>query len=137
MPTCAVCRARDAVVFCEADGASRRARRRSCARGREITCRHLLRARADSDGSTNGRERWFRVARASERADGVTDDEGDGDCFYATRAEVFLCDGCDAVVHGANEVRPGRRRRRAGTRLDSIRFDSIGGERRGAARVSE
>lgn len=34
------------------------------------------RARADSDGSTNGRERWFRVARASERADGVTDDEG-------------------------------------------------------------
>jgi len=46
MPTCAVCRARDAVVFCEADGASRRARRRSRARGREIKCRHLLRARA-------------------------------------------------------------------------------------------
>jgi len=90
------------------------------------------RARADSDGSTNGRERWFRVARASERADGVTDDEGDGDCFYATRAEVFLCDGCDAVVHGANEVRPGDDADAWG--LDSTRFGSTRLAERGEAR---
>ena len=56
----------------------------------------------------------------------------DGDCFYATRAEVFLCDGCDAVVHGANEVRPGDDADARG--LDSTRFGSTRLAERGEAR---
>ena len=70
--------------------------------------RAIVAESADSDCRARRRRASSRVdatARGRRERRGLTKRVVCRASFFLIRAEVFLCDACDAEVHGANEVR--------------------------------
>ena len=109
MPACAACRARDADIFCLADGArARRETRRERAKKTRMDDAHAATrcALTRMDDDDERREtRDERRARRETRATRIGTDFFTPAIALRFGAEAFLCATCDAHVHGANAVR--------------------------------